>query len=543
MPTYHAFCKAPLVNPSYVPLSPTATHPEGYLADCVAELPAPRSEASRLLAALMSDGPAPECPDLSAPAEADTLGGTLELLHAALPVVALQKDKERMVQLLTRMREVGALLPALPEERVTPLGADCLRLCVELYRRTRQKLLLSLMAELRSQLPDFAGFFHSFPFVKPFVPGDAPEDATDSNAAYERRMALFATGRHTAEGLAITALLGQYSGSGREAAAAKSGLAALWRYHGLPLGCYSADPMLAGRDPAEGADVPALCALCEAYADLLCAQGDPHVADRMETLLFAGLRGALRACRRGEDPAQRHNQLRALPATDAPDYDLPLTRALYAVRRSVWLTAGDETLCLMLPLDSTCVTRMAGAPVRLRVRGGYPYTDEVRVEVECRKPARFTLQLRIPAFALGATVALEGQKPQDAPAGELFQLTRSFCDGDALILRLPNAPRMETGYRNALSVYAGNVLMALPVADDAPWRLALSRRTAWEAVGEAGQPRLRALATAVAQWEERNGRVAPPPQGTAEQADQPLELVPYADTDARISAFPQAGLA
>ncbi len=542
MPTYNAFCKSPLVNPSFVPLSPTAVHPEGLLADCLAALPAPRSDDARLLAALMAADGAPEWPDLSAAATADTLEATLALMHAALPVAALQKDKERMLLLLTRMREIAALLPTLPEERVAPLGADCLRLCAELYRRTGQRFLLTMMAALRSQLPDFAGLYHSFPFVKPFVPGDAPEDATDGNAAYERRMTLLATGSHAAEGLAVTALLGQYSGSGREAAAAKAGLTALWRYHGLPIGSYSANPTLSGRDPAEGADADTLCALCEAYADLLCAQGDPHVADRMETLLFAGLRGALRACGEGKQTLQTPNLLAAASAPEGAAQDRPFYRALYAVRRSLWLAADEETLCLMLPLDSTCVTRVDGAPVRLRVSGGYPFADEVRVTVECRKQTRFTLQIRIPAFALGATVTVD-DKPQDVPAGELFKLTRTFHDGDTLTLRLPNPPRMETGYRSALSVYRGNVLMALPVADGGEWRFALARGTEWQTADADGQLRVRAEAIAAPQWDERNGRVLPPPQGLAGIADQPIEFIPYADTDARISAFPQVGLA
>ena len=48
-----------------------------------------------------------------------------------------------------------------------------------------------------------------------------------------------------------------------DAAAGKAGLTALSRYHGMPSGAFSADPFLAGRDPARAVELPAACAQAE----------------------------------------------------------------------------------------------------------------------------------------------------------------------------------------------------------------------------------------------------------------------------------------
>lgn len=89
---------------------------------------------------------------------------------------------------------------------------------------------------------------HMFPFQREYRPETGAH--TPDEEAYYARMQRFATGKGTADALAMTALIAQYSGSGRDAAAGKAGLTALSRYHGMPSGAFSADPFLAGRDPA-----------------------------------------------------------------------------------------------------------------------------------------------------------------------------------------------------------------------------------------------------------------------------------------------------
>ena len=75
---------------------------------------------------------------------------------------------------------------------------------------------------------------HMFPFQREYRPETGAH--TPDEEAYYARMQRFATGKGTADALAMTALIAQYSGSGRDAAAGKAGLTALSRYHGMPSG-------------------------------------------------------------------------------------------------------------------------------------------------------------------------------------------------------------------------------------------------------------------------------------------------------------------
>lgn len=88
---------------------------------------------------------------------------------------------------------------------------------------------------------------HMFPFQREYRPETGAH--TPDEEAYYARMQRFATGKGTADALAMTALIAQYSGSGRDAAAGKAGLTALSRYHGMPSGAFSADPFLARARP------------------------------------------------------------------------------------------------------------------------------------------------------------------------------------------------------------------------------------------------------------------------------------------------------
>ena len=291
MPTAIAYRRAPLVDPALVPLSDAAVHADGLqkqLTDLALGL-VDLNRMSPLDAALATKlggyTETPPFPDVEAaagllPNEPERFAA---LLRAASMLAAMERDKQAMLRVLGGMRAFLDALGELNEEQLFACGADILRLAVDLYRRTGQPFLLSLMESLRSRLPDVSGLMHMFPFQREYRPETGAH--TPDEEAYYARMQRFATGKGTADALAMTALIAQYSGSGRDAAAGKAGLTALSRYHGMPSGAFSADPFLAGRDPARAVELPAACAQAEAYFDALCQSGDAAMADRLEMLL------------------------------------------------------------------------------------------------------------------------------------------------------------------------------------------------------------------------------------------------------------------
>jgi len=83
-----------------------------------------------------------------------------------------------------------------------------------------------------------------------------------------------------------------------------------------------------------------------------------------------------------------------------------------------------------------------GAQIELTQKSYYPYDSHVAIAVETSKVVNFALNLRIPAWASGATVAVNG-KVQTAGAGSFLSLEREWKKDDRIDLELPMTTRLE----------------------------------------------------------------------------------------------------
>jgi len=547
MPAAIAYRRAPLLDPAYVPLSDAAVHADGLqqeLTDRVlAMVDVNRMTALDAILATKLGGytQTPPMPDVEGAAQLLPGEGRLfvETVRAAGMIAAMNRDKEGMVRTLNAMRTFLSVLPQMSEKALFEIGADVLRVTVDLYRRTGQRFLLDLLENLRSRLPDVSGVMHMFPFQTAYQPEKGQH--TPQEQEYYDRMQRFATGRLTADSAAMTALLSQYSGSGRDAAAAKAGLNALNRYHGMPGGAFAADPYLAGRDPARAAELEAVCAQAEARLDALLASGELVMADQLEKLMVNvlpdlitadGLRTLSPTNRLADDDS-------CLTAQPEPADVSALLRALYAIRRAVWLSPDDQTITYMLPVSGGCLTRLCGVPVRLTAEVKGVFQQEVTLKVECRQPVSCAIRLRVPGYVDGAQISLNGERPQVVPKGQLAEVRRTFINGDTITLHLKVIPRVETGYRGSASIYVGAQLMALALPEkDMAWRYAMIRSLPVTSVEEDGVPYALITACEAPEWQQRKGFILPPPQSVAMGDAYELTLIPFAGTAGRIAAFP-----
>lgn len=547
MPAASAYRRAPLVHPAYVPLSDTALHAgealEKRVGQVLAMVDARRMSSLDSVLATKLGGytELPPMPDLEA--AVSLLPGDpsrfLQIVQSASMLASASRDKDAMLQVLGALRVFRDATPGMSEETLFACGADALRLCLDLYRRTGQSFLLQLLESLRAQLPDVSGLMHMFPFQKEYR--REAEGSSREEKEYYDRMERFAQGRGMADALAISALLAQYSGSGRDAAAPLVGLNALTRYHGMPFGAFSADPALAGRDPARGVDLDALCAQIEAYADALCFTGESAFAERLEAvwenvlpdlLTPDGLRALSPVNRLADDESCQIRQ----PEKEEVS---ALLRALYCLRRSVWMSRDDDSISYLLPMEGGCLARLNGVPVRLvaSVRG--LARKEISLRVETRQPVQFTLELRVPRWADAASLRLNGGKPMKVEPGEKVPVARMFQSGDVLTLTLDASPRMESGYRGSQSVFCGGTLMALPLPEKGmEWRYALLPGEGATLSEEDGTLSVLATACEAPQWKEKNGFILPPPQDCAAGPAYRLTLIPFAGCGGRIAAFP-----
>jgi len=116
----------------------------------------------------------------------------------------------------------------------------------------------------------------------------------------------------------------------------------------------------------------------------------------------------------------------------------------------------DESLLVNLFVGSEVVWRRPGGDVTIVQETGYPATDRVRLTVRDPGNGRFAIKLRVPAWANGATLRVNGN-PQRAVAGEFAIVKRNWRVDDVIEMLVPQP------------------LRALPIAPETPNLAALMR--------------------------------------------------------------------
>ena len=103
-------------------------------------------------------------------------------------------------------------------------------------------------------------------------------------------------------------------------------------------------------------------------------------------------------------------------------------------------TADADVVSVNLhsPGEAQVTTQSAGT-VRLAVETRYPFDGAIRIRVSPQRPARFTIRVRIPAWATNATLEVNGARAPAAP-GTYAALSRDWREGDAIALDFPMIP-------------------------------------------------------------------------------------------------------
>ena len=97
---------------------------------------------------------------------------------------------------------------------------------------------------------------------------------------------------------------------------------------------------------------------------------------------------------------------------------------------------------LYLPSSVRWVQR--GARCVLTQSGEYPHADLVSMRIAAQQAREFTLYLRIPAWAVGARIEVNGTRwTNSAEPASFAALTRTWHDGDRIELALPRTLRLE----------------------------------------------------------------------------------------------------
>ena len=128
--------------------------------------------------------------------------------------------------------------------------------------------------------------------------------------------------------------------------------------------------------------------------------------------------------------------------------------------RGVWVN---------LYIASTVRWNQGGAQIALTQKNEYPYDSHVQFEVKTSKPAEFAMNLRIPAWVSGASVAVNGKR-QTAEAGSFLRLEREWKNGDRIDLELPMTTRLEavdSQHRDTVALMLGPLVL-FGITDNQP---------------------------------------------------------------------------
>ena len=112
-----------------------------------------------------------------------------------------------------------------------------------------------------------------------------------------------------------------------------------------------------------------------------------------------------------------------------------------------------------------------GAGVAVEVRTGYPWDGRIEVEVVDADGREWTLSLRVPAWAAGARLVVQGEERDPGAPGDYARVRRRWARGERVLLELPMAPRLVAPHpridavRGCLAIERGPLVYCLEHAD------------------------------------------------------------------------------
>ncbi len=457
-----------------------------------------------------------------------------------------------------------------------------------LHQRTGDQSLLQLAELLKTQGHDWAGEFRAFEHT-----GVTTRASLDSAAVGGNKPDGMAThGVNNGQAIKTAAVQFRLWGDlAAERANFYRQVDTLDRFHGLPNGMFSCDEHLAGRDPSHGTE---LCTVVETLFSLevaLAAFGDAGIGDRIEKIAYNALPGpfddAMWAHQYNQQPNQILVGLNSKPwTTDGPESNLYGLEPNFGcctanfhqgwpkLTSHLWMRSPDDGLVAAIYAPCDVATMVRKARVALRVETDYPFKGDVKITVDPERPVRFPVRLRIPAWARGATIQINGQSDKQEVKPETFAvMDRLWSGGDVITLRMPMAPAATRWFNDSLALNRGPLVFSLDPGESwvklrdrgmtADWQvyplgfwnyaLQVDEKSAAEieviqsSVGArpfaaaATAAKLRVKARRLDSWRSEDGVAAAPPAGqqTSVLPEEFLELIPYGAAKLRITAFPQ----
>jgi DUF1680 family protein len=445
-----------------------------------------------------------------------------------------------------------------------------------LYNRNGDKTLLDLARQLHSQGHDWEAQFADFKYHEKVGRPDANLSTHGVNNAMAMKSA---------------AVWWSITGEKGDRDALYRMFEALDRYHGQPSGIFGADEHYAGRDPSQGTE---LCAVVEAMFSLevdMSILGDPAFGDRLEKIAYNALPGTFTPDMWGHQYDQQANQISCTLAnrrwtTNGPQSNIfglepnfgcctaNMHQGWPKLAANLWMATPDAGLAAIAYGPGIVTTTAGGGvPVTVEEQTEYPFRETIGLTVRPARTVRFPIVLRIPAWAVKASVTVNGQAQSGVESGKFFTVDRRWKSGDRVEIRFPMQLRTSTWYNNSVAVERGPLVYSLKIGESwskfkstgpstdweiyptSPWNYALvldrndpaksievkERPIGKQPFSSEGAPvELLVKARRLPTWLTVDDSAGPVPQSpvTSKEPEQTVTLIPYGAAKLRITAFP-----
>ena len=509
-----------------------------------------------------------------------TLG--IVYLHALYTFFAATGDK-RVLQCMDRFfhYETAFMEKAKGEGMPQLMAGDNMYLAIKLYNITKQRYLLDLCETLRRNTIDWTSLFHTFPMIQPIskiVPKDEKQTESRQDNGEQLRENTYRnySGCNVAAGLRTPGIVSAFKSGYKELSGFRTGWEKLCRYHMSACGMFSSDYLLNGNSPSAGCSSKALTETIVSMSMLLdTGEFGTELTDALEKLAYNALPAMWDRDSSMQQEVQQTNQITLggdhhgwynasseanayCPAKD--DFSKgSLFRAWARFADLLWMATKDGGLYAVSYAPCVAEHVIDDVPVRIRVRGDYPFSESLEIHVAVKKAVEFPLYLRIPSWAVNPMIYLPGGEIMTVRPGETACIRMKWESTSSLRLILSRQVRICSWSHQSAAVEAGALIMALPLdgadnkktqADKWAWALDTSepmkmtyKKDTVECFKNGTAPlTVRAKIYPCRGWKKEGddaGSIPIQPKCDKTQS-QLADLVPYGYTNLRIAQFPAA---
>ncbi len=494
----------------------------------------------------------------------------------------------RVIPLLSRYFDYQ--LSALPTRPLRDWGKfrwqDNALVVIWLYNRTGDAKLLDLARLLHTQGFDWQANFANFKFTEPVTPEVIK--LSEHNGLGDT--ALASHGVNNGQALKAAPVWSVLSGKESDRSGLAQMLSMLDKYHGLPNGMFSCDEHFAGKNPSQGSE---LCTVVETMFSLeqsLAILGDASLGDRLEMLAFNALPGTFTddmwAHQYNQEPNQVEVSLHRKPwTTDGPESNIYGLEPNFGCctanfhqgwpkfTASLWMASHDDGLVAAAYAPCDVHTMLGGTAVHVAEQTEYPFKGNVRLTIHPASPLRFPLRLRMPAWADGTTIQVNGEPVAAVAAAGFAKIDRIWKSGDLVEVAFPMKPRLSVGFHDSVSIGRGPLVFSYAMGEDwvklrtqgmtsdwqvfptSQWNYALAvNRDMTQKIAVEESPlgdapfaldhspvKLRVAARKMPAWRAVDGVADAVPQSPVEskEDEEQITLVPYGAAKLRITSFPR----